>query len=115
MLFQDHEKKIYTPPGSQTQFDPLDIDRELTIASSGRLKGLLSEWTAASDGLGDVSNMDANRVMAAIAEMKLVEITRKVFKMKPFPETLSAECLEVLTHYLEWMEGKGEAGGKPQS
>jgi len=116
MIYQEHEKTIYTPPGSSTAYDPLAIDRALTIKSSGTINSLLSDWCAGSDGKGDVSSgsVEANSLRVAQAEEVLVQISRAVFNLPPFPECLDATALEYLRHYLWWMEGKGQADGKPQ-
>lgn len=116
MQYQEHEKKIYECPGNSKKYDPLALDRLLTVTSGGQLNTILTEWSASSDGRGDVSpeGRANNAVLSAQAEEKLVGIARRVFDLLPFPDCLDADALEMLTHYLEWMEGKGETARKPQ-
>lgn len=115
MFFQDHEKQIYSPQGSDKKFDPLAIDRNLVIASDGRLNDLLKQWRASSDGLGDVSkdSQRNNAIQSAMAEEALARAARLVFGLPDFPDCTDAAALEWLCDYLDYMEGKGQRGKTP--
>lgn len=117
-MFEPHEKAIYTPEGWQgTPFDPLALHNALIIASEGRLDDLLSDWSATTDGLGDVSegSQERNAVIAAKAELELARITRLAFGLPEFPECTDAQALELLDDFARWMEGKGNRAVPPQS
>lgn len=112
MFFEPHEKTIYSPEGSDKKFDPLAVERALTIATGGKLNDLLTQWRAASDGLGDISpeGKAQSRVAAAEAEGQLAAVARAAFGLPPFPDCTDADALEWLCDYLRWMEGKGSRG-----
>lgn len=114
-MFQDHEKQIYSPPGSDRKFDPLSLSRALVRATGGRLNALLVEWAAGADGLGDVSKGAAERdaVTSAAAEEQLVAAAREAFGLPAFPEVLDGTALEWLSDFLGWMEKKGVRGETP--
>jgi len=113
VYFSENEKKIYHPPGSDKAFDPLQLDRTLTIRSGGNLNALVAARNAKYAGLGDISQEGRRRaeVDCAEAELALASIARDAFGLPPFPDCLDAQALEYLFHFLEWMEGKGERAG----
>lgn len=115
MFFAAHEKLIYTPTGTDLKFDPLAVERGLRIATGNRLSGLLSDWRAGTDGLGDIGAgaADENAVRSARAEGELVAAARTAFGLPPFPDCTDAVVLEYLCDYLEWMAGKGTRGSAP--
>lgn len=113
MFFADHEKQIYSPPGSDLKFDPLALDRALTLASEGRLNDLLGQWCPGEGG--DVSQGAPARsaVASAEAEAELVAVARKAFQLPAFPDCPDALALEHLCDFLWWMEKKGVRGETP--
>lgn len=115
MFFQEHEKQIYSPQGSDHKFDPLALDRALVTASGGRLNVLLKQWQPLPDGEGDVSADGKARdaVARAEAETELAAVARKVFSVPDFPDATDAHALELLCDFLWWMEGKGVRGETP--
>lgn len=115
MFFADHEKRIYSPEGSDLKFDPLALDRSLTLATGGKLAELVAQWQPPEEGTGDVSK-DAparNAVASAEAEEVLVLAARKAFGLPAFPDVTDAVALEYLSDFLWWMEKKGERGETP--
>jgi hypothetical protein len=48
MFFEEHEKRIYSPPNSESKYDPLAVERALRIESGGRLSALIRDWKAGS-------------------------------------------------------------------
>lgn len=115
MFFHDHEKQIYSPEGSDQKFDPLALDRALTVASGGRLNDLLKQWQPVPEGQGDVSpdGIARDAVARAEAETELALIARKAFGVPEFPAATDAHALELLCDFLWWMEGKGGRGETP--
>lgn len=118
MFFKDHEKAVYAPPGhpaGDAKFDPLALDRALVRATGGKLADLLRQHAAGSDGLGDVSpeGQAANALMSADAEEQLVRAARAAFALPDFPACTDGAALDLLWHYLAYMEGKGSAGATP--
>lgn len=114
MFFADHEKRIYSPEGSDLKFDPLALDRALTRASDGRLNDLLEAWQAGDLARGDVSESKASRALVvAEAEGELARVARSAFGLPDFPECCDATALEYLCDFLGWMEGKGSRGSAP--
>lgn len=110
--FQDHERAIYSPPGSGRQYDPLALDRKLTILSHGQLPGWWVEWqTKAGDATID-GNVDESqaRVVSAAAEERLSGLARAAFGLPAFPECPDATALEYLVDFLEYLEKKGRRG-----
>jgi hypothetical protein len=118
VFFTDREKQIYESPTGQ-KYDPLRVDRLLTIATKGRL----NEWVTlrnvvhGGEYVGDVSRDGRVQTLlaAAEAELGLADAARSAFGLPDFPAVTDAEALETLYHYLGWMEGKGETAGTPQS
>lgn len=109
MFYQDHEKKIYSPPGSDKKYDPLAVERLLTVLSDGHFEKIWNTWVAINDNSGDIKYTHEMRAVAsADAEMHLVKIARGAFQLPDFPDCLDAEVLEVLRDYIGWMEGKGQ-------
>lgn len=115
MFFEEHEKQIYTPPGSDRAYDPLAIDRALTVATGGNLPGLVADWKAGSDGQGDVSDGAAARdaVTSAKAEEVLAAASRAAFGLPAFPQCTDGVALEYLADYLTYMAGKGRRESRP--
>jgi hypothetical protein len=115
MFFQDHEKTIYSPEGSDMKFDPLALDRALVTASGGKLAELIEQWKSGSDDKGDVSasGKAERQIASALAEGELVKVARVAFKLGEFPVDLDAEALEYLCDFLEWMKKKGRRGETP--
>ena len=117
MYFTEREKQIYEAPEGRGKFDPLRVDRLLQVETRGRLHLLVSLRNMAAGGLGDVSpeGKAQTALEAADAELQLADAARKVFNLPPFPECTDADALEVLYHFLGWMEGKGETAGTPET
>lgn len=115
MFFEEYQKKIYQYPGREQKYDPLEVDHLLTIYSENRLNEYIAYRNAPHDDLGDVSPQGklTAKINAANAEIQLTDIARKAFGLPPFPEMMTAEVLEILYDFLEWMEKKGERG-EPQ-
>lgn len=111
--FADHERAVYAPPGSGRSYDPLALDRTLTILSHGQLPGWWVEWqTRAGDATVDGTVDEAQaRVLSATAEGKLVAISRAAFGLPDFPECSDATALEYLVDFLGYLEKKGRRGG----
>lgn len=116
MFFTDREKTIYESPSGQ-KYDPLRVDRLLSIASGNRVHELLKLRDPATVSSGDVSKRGRAEaeVEACRAELELADAARKAFGLPEFPQCTDAECLETLYHFLEWMAGKDETAGTPQS
>jgi hypothetical protein len=117
VFFSDREKEIYESPLGG-RYDPLRVDRLLTVHSGNRL----DEWirvrnAATGPPTGDISKegKTATKVAAAEAELELAQAARLAFALPDFPECGDATALEVLYDYLGWMEGKDSAAGTPQS
>ena len=118
--FEPHEKAIYSPPEfPERKYDPLDIDRKLTILSGGTFGDLMDRYRPIKYGpdgkpeTGDISEEGVKRaeVDRAEAETEVVRIARKAFGLPEFPDCTDGQCLEVLHDYLWWMEGKGSREG----
>ena len=116
MKYEPHEKLIYSPPGSTEKYDPLVLDRSIMIASGGKINEMMVAWYGAGDDLGDISEggKPNKLIMSAQAEEQLAKVSRKVFNLPDFPACLDAIALEFIDHFLRYMEGKGNADGKPQ-
>lgn len=119
MMYQDHEKRIYAPKGAPDgmSYDPLALDRTLVRATNGNLGGLVRDWQAVTDDLGDVSpgSKERNALTSAEAEEQLVRAARVAFGLPAFPECLDATALEWLTDFLEYMAGKGTRAASTHS
>lgn len=113
VFFEPHLKLIYSPRGSDKKYDPLAVDRLLTIHTGNRLNELVSIRNALSDDRGDVSVEGRRKaaVEAAQAELTLADASRKSFDLPPFPGCTDAQALETLYDFLGWMEGKGTRVG----
>jgi hypothetical protein len=115
-VFTDPERLIYEPPLSPDapayrRYDPLDLELALRVESRGRLNGWLEaahrydalrESGAAGD---DLAAADAE---AADARRQTVAAARTAFGYAA-GEVTSATVLDVLYHFLGWLEGKGSA------
>lgn len=111
MLFEDYERQIYSPEGSDEQFDPLAVLRHLEVACGGELAGLVADWKGAGD-LGDVSaGAAAGNLAAARAEDRLAAASRAAFRLPDFPDCLDATALEYLVGFLDWVKKKRTPGG----
>lgn len=133
MFFTDREKAIYEAPDGR-RFDPLRVDRTLTVASGGQL----DQWIATRNAVvrapilnpdgtptgeyelltGDVSaaGKATAAVEAARAEIMLADAARVGFDYRPFPDgPPDAVVLETLYHFLGWLEGKGGTVETPRS
>jgi hypothetical protein len=115
MFFQDHEKQIYSPAGSDLRFDPLDLDRRLVLHSRGNLPILWVLWkTQTGDVLIDGVADDASAALErAMAEEQIVRAARNAFQLPDFPDCTDAQALEYLCDFLEWMRKKGRRGETP--
>lgn len=115
-MFSEKEKAIYEAPGGK-KYDPLRIDRLLVIQTHNRLAEMLKLVDPKVITSGDVSKQGRERaeVEACNAELELADASRTVFGLPGFPDCTDACALETLYHYLEWMAGKGETAGTPQS
>lgn len=111
MFFQDHEKLIYTPPGCPRSYDPVVLDRTLTVVSGNRLDTLVADRNAAGEDSGDVSQAGKTQraIIAAQAELELIPIAKAAFSLPE--ETPAAVALEYLYHFLGWLEKKGVMPG----
>lgn len=116
MHFEAHEKAIYSPESRpDLRYDPLDLDRKLTIISGGKFGELIDRYRPIEygpDGLptsGDTSpeGVRTAKVDRAKAEAELVTVVREAFTLPNFPECTDGTVLEVLHDYLWWMEKKG--------
>lgn len=116
MYFSEQERRVYQPPGSERQYDPLHVDRVLVVRSRNQLNALVAARNARYERTGDVSpaGLEQTAVDGAAAELELVELARVAFELPSFPKCLDAEALEILYHFLGWMEGKdGRDGYSP--
>lgn len=115
-MFSEREKAIYTSPVGK-KYDPLRLDRLLVIQTNNRLGEFLKLVDPKTINSGDVSK--AGRAQAEVeacnAELELARASRAVFELPEFPDCTDAWALETLYHFLEWLEGKGETAGTPQS
>lgn len=110
MFFTEKERLVYEYAGKL--YDPLALDRKLTVASDNRLDELVAIRNAAGEDTGDVSPDALRRkaVEAAEAELLLAGIARRAFGLPEFPECTDAVALEALYAFLAYMEGKGSPG-----
>lgn len=95
-MYSATEKLIYTS-ASGTQYDPLQLHRQLTLLSGGKVNDWTADWNSA-DG-----------VVRAEAETQLVLLSRTVFGLKPFndPDGHSdSQAIALLEHYLSYCQGK---------
>lgn len=122
--FEPHEKAIYSPESlPDLKYDPLDIDRKLTITTGGTFGELVDRYRPIRylpDGkpeTGDISpeGIKKAKVDRAEAETELVRVCRKVFGLPEFPDCTDGQALEILHDYLWWMEGKGSREGMTPS
>lgn len=106
-MFSERERTIYRSPDGR-DFDPLRVERQLRIASGGRLNEWLDE-IANFDALLGAANvpiadlLQAN-VAAAQAEDQVVAAARAALAYDK--SILDAEVLSTLDHFLRWLEGK---------
>lgn len=114
MFFTEKEKAVYNAPNG-IRYDPVSVDRRLIVATRNRLHELITLRNIAAEGLGDVSPQGVNdsAVEAAAAELELSSASRKAFGLPDFPECTDGEALELLYHFLGYLEGKGETAGTP--
>lgn len=114
MFFTEREKMVYEAPGGWN-YDPVVIDRRLVIATHNRLREYLELRNAVVEGRGDVSKEGVNSLVvdAAQAELALAQAARKAFELPDFPECTDGQALELLYHFLGWLEGKDEKAGMP--
>lgn len=116
MFFPDHEKQIYSPPGSDLKYDPLDLDRAIVFHSGGNLSELWAGWKT-QDGDAHVDGRSFTAAEAALeratAEAEIVRVARGAFKLPAFPDCTDAQALEYLCDFLEWMRKKGRRGETP--
>lgn len=122
--FEPHERAIYSPESRpDLKYDPLELDRKLTIRSRGMFGELIDRYRPielAPDGkpaTGDISpeGIRTAKVDRAEAEAELVKLVRDVFELPSFPDCTDGQALEILHDYLWWMEGKGSREGKTPS
>ena len=116
MYFSDQEKLIYKPEWSEHGYDPLHLLNQLIVASGGRLYEWVEHRNAAVEDTGDVSvgGRRTKWMLAAQAELELARVARGVFGFPDSPVMFDGEALERLFAFLEYLEGKGEAAGRPQ-
>lgn len=116
MHFEAHEKAIYSPESRpDLKYDPLDLDRKLTIISGGTFGDLVDRYRPIEYGpdgkplAGDISEdgVKKAKVDRAEAEAELVGVVRKAFVLPEFPECTDGQALEILHDYLWYMEKKG--------
>lgn len=116
MFFEDHEKLIYSPEGSDKKFDPLALDRALRKVSNNQLGKLIDAWKAPDSDEGDIS--ESGRLATVLssdeAEESLASIARTVFDLPAFPDCTDAVALEYLCQYLDWCKKKGMKDTTPQ-
>jgi len=118
VFFTDREKEIYEAPSGGRKYDPLRVDRLLTIHTGNRLDEYVRLRNAGNGPpTGDVSAAGKTQtaVEAAAAELELARAARLAFELPEFPEVTDATALELLYHFLGWMEGKDSAAGMPPS
>lgn len=117
MFFTEQEKAIYTSPLDGRKYDPLRVDRNLTIVTQNRLDEYVGYRNNADATTGDVSQAGRTQaaVLAAQAELELAKAARVVFELADFPDVTDARALEVLYNFLGYLEGKVETAGTPQS
>lgn len=114
MFFTEKERSIYAAPNGR-QYDPVVVDRRLTVLTGNRLRDLVLLRNAPVEGVGDVSRQgqDEGAVEAARAELTLADAARGAFDLPQFPECTAGSALEILYHFLDWLEGKGVTAGTP--
>lgn len=128
MYYAPHEKTIFSPKElPDRRYDPLALDRLLTIKSKGRFPELIERYRPIQYGpdgkptTGDISKegIKAAEIDRAEAETELVSVVRLAFELPEFPDCTDGQVLEILHEYLWWMEGKGSREGtmpsSPQS
>jgi hypothetical protein len=115
MFFADHEKTIYSPPGSDLQFDPLALDRAITAATQGKLVEWWVEWEARPGDAFTSGVLTAAEaaLMSAEAEAKIAAAARVAFGLPDFPACCDATALEYLLDFRGWMAKKGRRGETP--
>lgn len=108
MFFEDHEKLIFSPEGSDQKFDPLALDRALRKESGNRLSKLIETWKLVDRDEGDVSEDGRYKTMLASdeAEAELANIARRAFHLPNFPDCTDGFALEWLCQYLDWCKKK---------
>ena len=115
MFFEDHEKRIYTPTGSDKKYDPLALDRALQLATDFRLAQLVEAWKVPDKDEGDISPEGRlrKRREACVAEAELAKAARTAFGLPDFPECTDGTALELLCDWLDYFKKKGNRGDTP--
>lgn len=126
MFFTDREKAIYTPPHADRPFDPLALSNLLTVHSGNRLHDLIADHNAHGDVLRASADEEAKgldprpraevdeaAVLTAKADLELAGVARKAFGLPEFPDCTDAIALEMLFHFLDWLEKKSGTGDPP--
>lgn len=115
-MFTEKEKLIYQALDGRL-FDPLRVDRLLTIHSGNRLRELVALRNPETIESGDVSKAGRAKaeVEACRAELELAAVAREAFELAPFPDCTDAQALDLLYHFLEWLAGKDAPAGTPPS
>ncbi len=105
-MFPEEERRIFSywagPMTGPLHADPYTILRRLTVELGGDVNLTLEEWYS------------ENVVLAAMAEERLIDATRKSFKMDVFDETkpnggggaMDADVLDTLRKFLEFLDQK---------
>lgn len=105
-MYTTSDRQIYSHPGSDRKYDPMELRRRLVIHTEGRL----NEWVAEfNDG--------ESEYVRALAEEKLVAAARKSFELKPAVEAhgvTDQTVLDYLAHYLEWLSTPSVTTSSPR-
>lgn len=111
MFFDEHLRAIYRDPIFQKSYDPLEIHHKLMIESQGKFSEWVSGRNALYDNRGDIQDQAKSQLIANSyqCELNLGKLAIKVFHLQE--QTPLATALEILYHFLEWLEGKGKVGG----
>lgn len=125
MNWTEDERRIYRPPPgtpvSDLGFDPLRVERTLRLECGGvaafnraQLARTAYAELAAREGVPE-DELTAAELAALKAEEMVVKAAKAAFAAKDRVLT-DAESLDVVDHFVGWLEGKGSpAATKPTS
>lgn len=93
MLWTDDDKLIYSIPGTDLKYDPLRIERGLTVASQGKL----GDWQRLRN--------DGTDAEAAWADLQVADAGRKAFRFGE--DVTDAMVVKAVDDFLGWLAKKG--------